>query len=270
MKNVLFILVAITFSSIISCSPNKVNETFENDVHYYDTLKIPYLDTFLLGHQIFPNIKKTNEVKNELSEKILLTFLSGGYYYIFFNKNKIDFLTSTYWDMHLVEYMNYSDSNNLIRSRFDRLDYTDGPFLTGFYNPTDSIIVTTSSLIKTDLDNVKKISVRYFSTSDTLLKLKENISVGVDLKSTIEGLNIPVIPELSKQEGDFKIVLLEATSQVKNAWYNNINDCCSDYSVSVILSFKGNKLFRIEYLDYENMDDVFKQNNITVKDIHMH
>ncbi|MFO8021850.1 MAG: hypothetical protein R6U65_05230 [Perlabentimonas sp.] len=270
MKHEMSLLIAILLVAILIG-----NSTQGNKISNYngkDTLRIEYADTILIGKQIFPSILNTNHLKQLVDERVLLTFESGNYYYVFFNKKeKINFLSTTYWDKLTPKYLNSSDVDNFNYSRFTMVDYSDGPFLTGFYNLKDSIIVTGSNLERSYIKDKDRIQVNYFSTSDTLLKLNDLISVGYKARDVITELQIPLDHNLLKQKGDFKIALMVATSLIDNAWYSRINpDCCLDYSVTIVLSFTDNKLVQIQYLDLEYIYYVFRQKDVLTNDIHYH
>ena len=110
-----------------------------------------------------------------------------------------------------------------------------------------------------------KFHVHYLSTSDTLLKINRTISVRKELDNVLSDLKIP---NTFINKSDFELVLMGATNQIDNAWYNNFPDHYSEYSVAIILSIKNNKISKIEYLDLEYIDYVFKQKSISTKDIH--
>ncbi|MBK7682332.1 MAG: hypothetical protein IPJ26_07610 [Bacteroidetes bacterium] len=198
----------------------------------------------------------------------MLSFESGNYYYLFYNKkNKLEILSSTYWDQQMPKYINFKIEDGLLSyTRFIKVDYYD-PFLTGFYNSKDSIIVQLSNLRDIDLENKDQLFVNYFSTTDTLIKLNKNISVGHSLEDMLFKLQIA---NYFNRKKDVELVLMETTTQVDNAWYKKYPDNCSEFSISVVLSIKNNKLTRIQYFNLEYIDYVFKQKNVLTKDIHYH
>jgi hypothetical protein len=263
----LFLITILFFNTLISCN-TQINEVSNSIVK--DTLRIKYLDTILIGKQMFPSTIDTNYLKHLVNEKVLLSFKSGNYYYVFFNKNdKINFLSSSYWGKLAVKYLNSTGVDSSKHSYFTMIDYSDGPFLTGFYNLKDSIIITGSNLKRSYLKGKKQVQVNYFCTSDTLLKFNNLFSVGSDIKNVVTKLKIPFDHNFIKQNGDLKIVLMEATSLIDNAWYSSINpDCYSDYSNAIVLSFIENKLVQIQYLDLEYTYYIFRQKNVSTKDIH--
>lgn len=229
-----------------------------------DTLKIGYLDTLLIGKQLFPTSKELREPKELLNDDLLLFFESNSYYFAFYNREKKnDFLIAHYWDQLISEYIDFSVEDGLLSySRFTKVNYND-PFLIGFYNSKDSIITAKFDVGASNFQD--QFHVHYLSTSDTLLKINKTISVRKKLDNILSDLKIP---NTFIKKSDFELVLMEATTQIDNAWYNDFPDHCSDYSVAIILSIKNNKISRIEYLDLEYIDYVFKQKSISTKDIH--
>jgi len=262
-KSLLIAILLIAILKGYSTQEKKISNSNGKDkliIEYDDTVLI------LIGEQIFPSTLDTNHLKHLVDERVLLIFESGNYYYVFFNRNeKINFLSDTYWRKLTPKYLNLSDCDSSNHFRFTKIEYSDAPFLTGFYNLTDSIIVPTSELRRKGLKNIDQLRANYFSTSDTLLKLNEAVSVGFEVKDVVTELQILSDPNLLKQKGDFKIALIEATSLINNAGYSRINylDC----SGTIVLSFVDNKLIQIQYLDWEYIYYIFRQKNVLTKDI---
>lgn len=252
-------------TACVGVQNEKIPSSTSNTV---DALKIGYSDTSLIGKKLFPVTTDSNKLKNLLNEKVLLSFESYNYYYNFYNKkNKLDILSKKYWNQLMPQYVDFSVDDGLLSySRFNKVNYYD-PFLTGFYNSKDSIIISGFDLGIKDLQNKDRFQVNYFSTYDTLFKLSNNILVGKSLDNVLFELQVP---NSIKQKTEFNLVLMEATTQIDNAWYNSYPDYCSDYSVTVILSIKNNKLTRIQYLDLEYIDYIFKQKSVSTSDIHYH
>ncbi len=268
MKKTSYLLIVILFvETLLHCSFQKKQTSCLNGK---DTLRIRYSDTILVGKQVFPLVADTNSIKHLINERVLLTFESRDYYYVFFNKKEeIFFLSSTYWEKLIPKYLNSLDVDRSNSSKYIEVEYSDGPFLTGFYNLTDSIIVLTSELKRKELKNTKKLHLYYFSTYSTLLKLKEFVAIGSKIEEVIKKLQIPSPTNLLRKKKDFKVILMEATSFIDNAWYNRIlPNCYSDYSITIVLSFSNDKLVQIKYLDIEYIGYIFKQKNVLTKDIH--
>ena len=61
---------------------------------------------------------------------------------------------------------------------------------------------------------------------------------------------------------------MDATSQINNAWYINFPDHYSNYTNALVLSFEKNKLVRIQYVQSEYVEYIFKNKNILTRDIH--
>src|SRR5690625_1811227 len=238
MKAINQILIGVYFLFFVSsCGNIQKNRIYNNRYNKVDTLKIGYSDTLIIGKQLFP----TKVSKELLNDSVLLLFQVKNNYYAFYNsKKKDDFLSSFYWDQLMSKYLDFSVEDSLLSySRFIKVDYYD-PFLTGFYNSRDSII--TSKFDLKAIDSQDLFHVKYFSTTDTLLMVNKNISVG---KSVDEVLFELKIPNTFNPKRDFELVLMKATTQIDNAWYNDFPEYSSDYSVTVILSVKNSKLSRI-------------------------
>lgn len=246
-----------------SCGNIQKNKTPDISFNKADTLKIGYSDTLLIGKQLFP----TELSEDLINDRVLLLFESNDYYYAFYNaKKENNFLSPQYWNQLTSKYIDFSIEDDLFSyTRFIKVDYYGGPFTTGFYNSKDSIITNKVDCEVFELQ--KKLNVYHLSTSDTLLKVNNNISVGKSLDDVLFELEIP---NTFIQKKDFELVLMEATTQIDNVWYNDFPDYCSDSSVTVILSVKNRKISRIQYLDLEYIDYVFKQKSISTKDIHYH
>ena len=255
-------IISICCLLLVSSCKHIDNNKKLNTSNKVDTLKIGYLDTLLIGKQLYPS----KVSKGLLNDKILLLFKSNNYYYAFYNRvNNDSLLSAIYWQKLIPKYIDFSLEDGLLSySRFNKVNYYD-PFLTGFYNSKDSIVTAGFDLGVKDLQNRKKIDVNYLSTSDTLLKVNQNISVGKSLDNILIDLDFPYE---FKKEKDFELVLMEATSQVNNVWYNNFPNHYTDYSIAVILSIKDSKISKIQYLNLEYIDYVFKQKRIFTKDIH--
>jgi len=268
-QTIITVCVLVFLTSCRNIKEDKMSSTsIETNANEVDTLKIEYSDTILVGKKLFPITPDSNKLKDILNENILLVFESGNYYYIFHNKiKKLDFLSSKYWEQLMPKYVNFKIEDGLLSySRFSKVSYHD-PFLTAFYNSEDSIIIQGYDLNREYLLSQNEFSVSYFSTSDTLFKLNNNISVGKSLEDVLLELQTP---NFLKPKTEFNLVLMEATTQIDNAWYNNYPENYSDYSVTVILSIRNNKLIRIQYLDLEYIDYIFKQKSISTSDVHYH
>jgi hypothetical protein len=124
-----------------------------------DTLKIGYADTFLTGKLLLPLQLSKELIENNL----LLLFNSGNNYYAFFNHaKKNNFLSQNILGMKMKKYVDFSISDGSFSfSRFIKVDYYL-PFLTGFYNSKDSIIINGSDLSRSDLENMKEFQLNYF------------------------------------------------------------------------------------------------------------
>ena len=122
---------------LVSCGNMQKNKTSGISFNKVDTLKIGYQNT-LLGKQIFP----IQPSKDLLNDRVLLLFESDDYYYTFYNTKKEDTLLSPqYWDQLVSKYIDFSVGDGLFSyTNFIKVDYYAGPFVTGFYNPKDSII----------------------------------------------------------------------------------------------------------------------------------
>lgn len=229
-----------------------------------DTLRISYLDTLLVGKQLFPTSKELREPMKLFNDDLLLFFESNTYYYAFYNKEKKnDFLNTYYWNQLVLKYIDFSGEDGLLSdSRFTKVSYND-PFLIGFYNSKDSIVTAKFDVSVSNFQD--QFHIHYLSTSDSLLRINKIISVGKKLDTVLSDLKIP---NTFIKKSDFKLVLMEATTQIGNVWFSDFPNDCSDYSIAIILSIKNNKISRIEYLDLEYMDYVFKQKSVSTKDIY--
>lgn len=263
--NRLNILVVIWLVIFFACNESHNSKT---SYHSNDTLNIGYLDTILTGERIFPMSHDSSKLSQLIDAKVLLVFKSEDYYYVFVNENKFDFVSNSYWDKLALKYFD-ADSNK--SSHFTRIDYSDGPFLSGLYSEKDSIITYTADLRKRSLNSLNDLRVRYFSTKDTLLKINDKVKVGNRLVSAFSDLNIPINDNNYRSIGNVNIVLMKATSLIDNAWYTQLApDCCPEYTTAINLAFKDNKLRQIQYLDYEYIPYLFKKKRVTTKDIHLH
>lgn len=253
---VFLMLIALAFCSQI------VNGKAKNKTANNDTLLIQSLDTFLVGKQVFPLKTDSGNSKDFVDDTILLCFESDYYYYCFYNKKAgIDFLSNSYWNKKIPRYLDQVDNSNLNGLKFKRIDYTDGPFLTGFYNSKDSIIVLTAELRKRELKNLNELRVSYFSTNDTY----SQGFISSRVKNIISELRIP---SRFQQQAEYKVVLMEATSLVNNAWYNSYRECYSEFSNAIVLSMIGNEILRIQFLDSEYIDYLFKKKDVKTEYIH--
>jgi len=260
-----FILISILtvylFASCKSEGLKNVNtqmDLLENN--QLDTLKIGYLDTILTGKQLFPQKADSIYLDKFIKEDILLVFESGEYLFVFYNSNKIiDFLSANYWQYCIPKYINKIQGGMLNNSYLNRIDYSEGPYITGLYSVKDSIIAATSDFKNSNYSKKQKLRITYFSTSDSILKLNENISVGSNYVDVINEI------KLSKfNTNKNKIVLLNATSLINNAWYIGRDPkCYMGYSDVVILSFRDKHLVEVKYLDFEKLEYVFKKIDIS-------
>lgn len=262
---ILFVIWIIIFSA---CESSQNSKTSFDDK---DTLKIGYIDTVLIGEMIFPKSLDSNKLSELKEVDVLLIFKSGDYCYVFFNESKSDFLFNSYWDKLAAEYYSFLESDSISSPHLIRVDYSEGPFLSGLYSKNDSIITFTADLRKANSRSLDKLRVRYFSTQDTIIEIYDKINVGSSLETAISNLKVPIIDEKYHSSGDVNIVLMNATSLIDNAWYLELNsNCCPDYTTAINLSFKKNKLRQIQYLDYEYIQYLFQKEKVTTKDIHLH
>ncbi len=258
------LILIISFFSLFSCDGQRLKQ--DQVFNKLDTLKIVYGDTlFLVGKQLFPT--KTDAIgKNNIdSLSVSLFFQSGNYYYVFYKKKLPDFLSYDYWNKLLPKYINFSfeDGVHPYYQDYIKVNYYS-PYLTGFYNSNDSIIINGDWEIK-ELQNKHQLEVKYFSTSDTLLKLDKNIAVGADLANILPELNLPIN---FKPNESFELVLMEATFEITNVRYNRCFDCyLKDIPNAVVLSIKKHKLVRIQFNDSEFTEYLLKKKNISTKDV---
>lgn len=242
----------------------KINNYSVDFLNNPDTLKMRYADTFLTGNLLLPV-----QLSKDLTENnVLLLFNSGNNYYIFLNRaKKNNFLSPNDWGIQMKKYVDFSISDGRFSfSRFSKVDYYL-PFLTGFYNSKDSIIITGSDLNRSDLEKMKEFQLNYFSTCDTLFKLNKNISVGKCLEDVLFELQIP---NYFDQSNEVNLFLMEATNQIDNAWYNQYPAICTNNTVVVILSIEKNKITRIKYLNSDYIECIVRPNSFSTRDIHMH
>lgn len=275
-NTILFIALVILISSCNQNSENsEVHSSLKKDItkknndsflsNKIDTLKIKYADTAFVfkGKQIYPKNTSTSNLDRLMKKEVLLFFKSDNYYFVFYNKmSQLDFLSDMYWSKSVPKYINYSVNLNL--NRFQKVNYSDGPFLTGLYNSKDSIIVMNNNLSQKDFENSNLLPISYFSTTDTLLKLGNNISVGDSLKKVLTKLKIP---NNFKPQKEFKLILRVATNQVKNKWFKRYPKNVSNFSYTVILSIRDSKLSSIKFIDLEYFQYVLMKKNIFTKDI---
>lgn len=232
-----------------------------------DTMEIAYLELKLLGQRIFP--KNLDSVHNEQvnSAKILLQFASDNYQYLFFNVGtRPKFLSDAYWNSTITGYLEKRLAATPPSNQFLRIDYRDGPYLSAYYNRTDSLIFLTANLDASTYNKSNGLGLCYFSTIDTLFKL-ENIVVGNSIAQLLRQWNGS---EAIPNESEYQIVLMDATTQVSNAWYLNIPGSYSTYSNAVVLTIGNGRIVRIEYFDTEYVDYIFMKRPVYTKDIHLH
>lgn len=264
MKSTIKFLVSICFVYFSSCIETQKENIIVTNSKALDTLEIGYLNKILVGKRLFP----AKDSKDILDNQILLFFKSENHYFAFYNKKKeVKILSTSYWEHFVPAYINFSIEDGLLSyTRFNKIDYFD-PYLTGFYNSKDSIIITGSNLDIKDLHSKNQLRMKYLSISDTLISLDKNIKVGKSIDSILIELGIPNNINL---EQNSELVLMEATSVINNAWYNDFPEYSTDYTVGVILSILNNKISRIQYIDSEYLDLIFSQRNISTEDIHYH
>lgn len=259
-------IVVIWLIIFFSCDVSQNTET-----SCKNTLRIGYLDTTLCGERIFPISHDSIKLGQLNDAKVFLVFKSDDYYYVLLNANKFDFLSNSYWDKLAFEYFRSFEGDSIRSSHLTRIDYSDGPFLSGLYSEKDSIITYTADLRKVDSSSRNKFSVRYFSTNDTLMIISDKVKVGSSLENTFSSLGIPINDNNYQSINDVNIVLMKATSLIDDAWYLQLNsNCCPDYTAAINLTFKKNELRQIQYLDYEYIPYLFQKKKVTTKDIHLH
>lgn len=131
-------IISICCLLLVSSCKHIDNNKKLNTSNKVDTLKIGYLDTLLIGKQLYPSSKVS---KGLLNDKILLLFKSNNYCYAFYNRvNNDSLLSAIYWQKLIPKYIDFSLEDGLLSySRFNKVNYYD-PFLTGFYNSKDSIV----------------------------------------------------------------------------------------------------------------------------------
>lgn len=229
------------------------------DYNTTDTLKIDYLKMNIIGHRLVPKKNKT-DYERLRNGNLLLLFESDYKFYAFYNKEKsIKLLTSAYWSQLMFNHIFLKNKDSLIYyPRFVKVEYND-PYLTGFYSKSDSIIVGKGRLRKSELQ------LNYVYTNDSLLILDRTINIGSSANDVLNKL------ELSEDmilKDNFELVLMEATNQVSNAWYNSFPNLHSDFSSIVMMKFSDGHLQSINYLDGEYADYVFRNKTINTRDIH--
>ncbi len=257
------LIIIVVFPFYASCSYQRTKKIVS--INRTDSLYIDRLKLTLIGEQLYPRESKPNNLRRILDEKVLLLFESGMYAYCFYNKTQeTNFLTGSFWGNLLPKHLNQSYYNLTEESRYKRIDYTDGPFLTGFYSAEDSIVLHTADLKRFENKKTSEVYVNYCSISDTLFEFN-NISVGDSLEKLLYEFHIP---DFFSSKEKFNLVLMDATSQINNAWYINFPDHYSNYTNALVLSFEKNKLVRIQYVQSEYVEYIFKNKNILTRDIH--
>ena len=271
-RNILIFTGLLAWGYLVSLRSCTSVSDKSNNPSQLDTLKIGYSDTnvsdkIIVGTLIYP---KSVDEKNPCTlakNKILLVFKSGNYYYVFYNKKYIDeFLDYRVWEHMLSKYLHVYDSANNVARRYKVIEYQDGPFLTGFYNEKDSIIVSTHNL----RNKLKHLSFSYLSTYDTLIRVKDNVRVGMNIDKVLRHLNLDQYIEVKSVIDTLNLVLLIANSEVDNAWYKKCKGSSSYLSDAIILTFINKVLNRIEYVEAEFVDYVYKKKQVYTKDVHMH
>lgn len=271
-RNILIFTGLIVWGYWVSLGRCTSDSNESNHPRQLDTLKIGYSDTnvtdkIIVGELIYPKrVDKENPCALS-KNKILLVFKSGNYYYVFYNRKYIDeFLDYRVWEYMLPKYLHVYDSANNVTRQYKVIEYQDGPFLTGFYNEKDSIIVSTHNL----RNRLNYLSFSYFSTYDTIYSFEKSIRVGDSIGVALRKINLSEYIKNGRCFDTLKIVLLIADSRIENAWYKKCSGIFDVLSEALILTFLKNRLYRIEFVSPEFVRDVYMKRQIFTKDVHMH
>jgi hypothetical protein len=254
----IFFLAGIAFNIPYFLYSQKNNE--KNLLSKFDTLWIDDLDMYLLGRKYF-NYSDSINNKQFSNKASLFSFHSNNYYYVFYNSSKApSFLHSAFWDKRVFQILNSSKSKSNRKSNYKKIIYNDGPFMTGFYNSNDSIIIASYSI--NIAQNDKAYLVNYFSTTNSVFDLN-GIRVTTSVDTILKVFNIKKIPYPQKR---FNIVLTLASTQIRKSWYREF-DCCytESYPIAIKLSIVENKLMRIEYFSFEFVEFLYKQRKYSTK-----
>lgn len=260
MKRTSQILIVLVYTfSLMSCNNLKTRTTTKSAIA--DTLVIGYLDLKMVGKQLTPLATGVNNFDSLSKARILLFFESDDYFFCFYNKKRApDFLSNSYWNRQIPKYLSSQIGLTTI-------DYTDGPFLTGFYNAKDSIVLHTRDWKAFDRKVIDNAYINYCSITNDAFKLNNDISVGEASKAVLAKLKIK---DSFEEKDNYHLVLMKATGQIDNAWYKHWPEHFSDDTNAIVLSFKEEKLICIQYFDFENSEYVFKKTDIFTKAIHYH
>lgn len=251
-------LILILYLLNCKCS----NKSVYSNLGFSDTLKISYLDTFIVGKTIYPNINDFKDTANLLNKNTLLHFKSGQYYYIFSNTfNPVTILNNDNWKFSISEYLLNGYFQCESKTKFKKVDYTDGgPYLTGIYSAFDSFVFITTDLKNRNKLSRGEISISYCSISDSSFRIS-NIHVGDSIISIMRKLNL-TLDVKSNHSGN--IFFLFALSKIDNAWYTNYTNHCITNTNSIIFNFENGNLQRIQYLNFELIEKVLRKENIYV------
>lgn len=263
-SRLIYIIFLLSLIILFSFCGNSHFVTTENP-NKEDTLNIDYIHTVIIGKQLYPKSKDLNNSKQLIDRKMLLCFESGRYRFVFYNKIKQPiFLSSIYWSEQVQNYLKKRFYIDTSETRLKKVVYTDGPYLTGFYDIKDSIILSSSDLRRFESGNENIISVKCFSTENNLINL-DGIVVGNKMEKILSILDIN---NIFRSKDSFELVLMGATAQVNNAWYKIYPEVYSRDTNCIVLSFENKKLVRIQYFDFESTEYIFKKEKVSTKKIH--
>lgn len=250
-----------------SCDVSVSNNT--NVQNTSDTLVVDYfLDTLLIGEQIFPFEEDSSRLAEILEDTLMLVFkLNNSSYYCFYNPTaNLEFLSNSFRNTKAT--LAIEDFYLREKRIFDlyKNDY-HSPYLTGFYDTNDSIIVDTRDLNFYIENKVSKpIYCSYFSISDTLINFSPYFNINAELQNVLNNIFLP--PTLNIEREDFQLVLLNSISSIQNVWYNKLKSIeFPEMSNFIILTFEEKKIIRIQFSDLEYLPLVFKQMTIYTNDI---
>lgn len=259
--NLLFLIMLI-----LACRSTNITAGYESV--NIDTLKVRHFDTYMLGRQLFPSEVDLKLINNLIDQEILLVFESGRHIFMFYNRNKKpNYLSTSYWNEQVCLTLNrYFYSRNNV-NKLNRVDYLDGPYLTGFYGKTDSILVHTSDIKRFESKISNKIYVNYFSTKKTSFKLG-NICIGITSNDLLSKLGGAQIKDLGTRKGIYYLIIMQATTKLNNAWFANYPNLLNDDTNAIIFTLKDNKLARIEFCDFESAEHLFRKEIVNTNKIH--
>lgn len=255
--------ILIGISLIIVEMSYSLNESiFPDYIYEFDTLKVSYINKDIIGRQLYPlNLDSINELKFA-ENNLLLQFKTTKYNLFYYNKkSNLKFLNSNYWDSLILKYIKDVNCDTKNQNKFKVVFYED-PFLTGIYRGTDSIIA--QKMVSSDINSMEKLSLKYFSTLDSVFKLTKNIYVGAHIKSFLNDLNI--IDNLNNNI-NLEIVLMEATSQIDNAWYLKHEKSFSNYTIAVVLLIEDCKVKKIQFVDVEYIEFILNLKEVNTNTI---